>query len=63
MPSSDVSVSMVDSQATATAEPDAKSEPQDQVPSAELKEESCSEVTSSQPSEKPEKGRSQKPVL
>ncbi|XP_077789825.1 zinc finger protein 638 isoform X3 [Podarcis muralis] len=55
MPSSDVSVSMVDSQATATAEPDTKSEPQDQVPSAELKEESCSEVTSSQPSEKPEK--------
>ncbi|XP_053258195.1 zinc finger protein 638 isoform X2 [Podarcis raffonei] len=55
MPSSDVSVSMADSQATATAELDTKSKPQDQVPGAELKEESCSEVTSSQPSEKPEK--------
>nr|XP_034959571.1 zinc finger protein 638 isoform X2 [Zootoca vivipara] len=57
VPSSDASVSMADSQAaaTATAELDTKSEPQDQVPSADLKEESCSEVTSSQPSEKPEK--------
>ncbi|XP_033016997.1 zinc finger protein 638 isoform X2 [Lacerta agilis] len=55
MPSSDVSVSVVDSQAVDTAELDTKSEPQDQVPSADLKEESCSEVTSSQPSEKPEK--------